>query len=42
MEENVVSHTAEQLEAIHNFCMELIDVTACYLNILISANLEDT
>lgn len=32
---------AEQLEGIHSFCKELIDMTECYLNLLIYPNLGD-
>lgn len=32
---------AEQLEGIHSFCRELIDMTECYLNLLIYPNLGE-
>ena len=32
---------AEQLEGIHSFCKELIDMTECYLNLLIYSKLGD-
>ncbi len=32
----------EQLEGIHSFCKELIDMTECYLNLLIYPNLGDS
>lgn len=33
---------AEQLEGIHSFCKELIDMTECYLNLLIYPNMGET